>query len=145
MKQITAIAAFLLMVMMVIADTGTAVANEHGGGEGEGAVETDGPIYVRMDPMTAPVYRKDRVRYYIFLTVNLLMADAEAKQNAYKLMPKLRDAFLRELHGDSILREDGPKGLDLYALKKRLMNQARKVLGKEKVSDVLITNAIRGG
>lgn len=147
MKQITVVTTFLLMLIsMTIAFP--AMAAEHGGhgGEGEGdSAPIDGPIYVRMDPVTAPVYRKNRVRYYIFLTINLLMSDAEAKAEAYKLMPKLRDAFLRELHGDSILREDGPKGLDLYGLKKRLMNQARKILGAKAVSDVLITNAIRGG
>ncbi len=145
MKQITVIATFLLVLIAALSGAAPAIANEHGGGEGEGGGEVDGPIYVRMDPMTAPVYRKNRVRYYVFLTINLLMSDDEAKSRAYKLMPKLRDAFLRELHGDSILREDGPKGLDLYSLKKRLMSQARKVLGAKAVSDVLITNAIRGG
>lgn len=102
------------------------------------------PIYVRMDGLTAPIMNGTHIRHYIFLNVTLEMADEAASESAIVLKPRLTDAFLREFYSKSIGHPDGGGTIDFDAVKKRLLRQARAVLGDGKVVDVLVTRAMRG-
>lgn len=118
-----------------VADTETAA---------EKAAAVTEPVYLRMEGLTAPIIRANRIRHYIFLNVTLQMADNSARDDAMVLRPRLHDAFLREFYTKSVTTKDGRGALDFEAIKKRLHRQANKVLGEDKVMDVLVTRAVRG-
>jgi flagellar FliL protein len=102
------------------------------------------PIYMRMEGLTAPIIRSNRIRHYIFLNVTLEMADNSARSDAMTLRPRLHDAFLREFYSKSVTDKEGKGTIDFDAIKKRLHKQANKVLGEDMVLDVLVTRAQRG-
>lgn len=102
------------------------------------------PIYLRMEGLTAPIIRANRIRHYIFLNVSLEMADTSARDEAMTLRPRLHDAFLREFYSKSVTDKDGKGTIDFAAIKKRLQKQANTVLGEGQVLDVLVTRAVRG-
>lgn len=102
------------------------------------------PIYLRMEGLTAPIIRANRIRHYIFLNVTLEMSDNSAREEAMALRPRLHDAFLREFYSRSVSDKDGKGTIDFAAIKKRLQKQANKVLGEDMVLNVLVTRAVRG-
>lgn len=102
------------------------------------------PVFVELQPISAPVIRKSRVRYYVHFGVSLQLVDEAAKERVYQQMPRLRDAFLRDLHGRSVMRSDDAEEIDFDAVKMRLMAQAEQVLGRGAVRDVLLTRALGG-
>ena len=146
MKKIVIIGAAVLLLggggagafMMMGGDDKAA----HGKAEvAEVAVSKD-PIYLRVDGLTAPIMKGSHVRHYIFLNVSVEMKDDSARSDASPLKPRLHDAFLREFYSKTIARGDGT--IDFANVSKRLTRQARKVLGEDKVIDVLVTRAMRG-
>ena len=71
-------------------------------------------------------------------------ASNSARDDAAALKPRLQDAFLRELYSRTIATGDAAGNVDFDGMKKRLLKQARAVLGNDKVIDVLGTRAMRG-
>ena len=108
------------------------------------AVETSEAVYIEMQPLSAPIMRNKRVRYYIHMTVSLQVAGEDAKRKVYQHMPRLRDAFVRDLHGRSVTRGRDDQSVDFAAVKARLLAQSERVLGAGLVTDVLVTGAIGG-
>ncbi len=116
-------------------------AAEQGGVEP--VVET-APVYIAMQPFSAPVVYKNRLRYYVQLGVSLQLDSETSKEIVYNQMPRLRDAFLRDLHGNSVLRPGSKRMIDFDAVKSRLLAHAQSIFGAEVVRDVLITRAMGG-
>lgn len=102
------------------------------------------PIYLRVEGLTAPIMRTNRIRHYIFLNVTMEMSSNDARDEAMKLKPRLTDAFLREFYSRSVTEKDGSGRIDFPSVKKRLVKQANEVLGDGAVLDVLVTRAMRG-
>lgn len=97
--------------------------------------------FVRMPPINVPVYQGDTVRRYVQMSVSLEVPEGSSLTAIRKQVPRLRDAFVTELSGQSVMRRDGSGVLDLDLLKVRLLKRARGVLGETRVSDVLLGNA----
>jgi len=110
----------------------------------EEAQTSSEPIYMRMDGLTAPIIRGNRIRHYVFLNVTLEMIDNSAREDAMKLRPRLHDAFLRDFYARPVTSKNGDGTLDFTSMKKRLVKQATKVLGDDQVIDILVTRAVRG-
>lgn len=120
-------------------------SHSSGGSHGAAPTERSGdPIYLRMDDITAPVMRGNKIRHYIFLNISLEMSSNSARDDGTVLKPRLQDAFLRELYSRPNSTGDASGTIDFEGMKKRLLKQARAVLGQDKVIDVLITRAMRG-
>jgi flagellar basal body-associated protein FliL len=102
------------------------------------------PIYLRLEGLTAPVIRANRIRHYVFLNVTLEMATTAARDEAVKLKPRLHDAFLRDFYSKSVTDKDGSGRLDFEAIQRRLVKQAKGVLGDDQVLNALVTRAVRG-
>jgi len=102
------------------------------------------PVYLRMEGLTVPIIRGNRIRHYIFLNVTLEMSGNSARDDAMALRPRLHDAFLQEFYSKSVTTKDGRGAIDFEAIKKRLHRRAAKVLGEDQVLGVLVTRATRG-
>lgn len=98
------------------------------------------PLYVELDPLTVPVIRGGAVAKYILLEVTLEVADPAAQELIDARMPRLKDAFLRDLHAFFAARPLDA-ALNVRTVKKRLMGVSARVLGEGRVVDVLIEGA----
>ncbi len=105
--------------------------------------DTSGPSYIDVPWLTAPVLYKGVVRSYVIFEIKLQVASNSDAEEVMVQMPRLRDAFLRALHRSSIVRNDGSGALDFDSISQRLKKSANKVLGEEKINQVLIVKAIR--
>ena len=77
--------------------------------------------------------------------IELQIPDPDKVSVVAQSMPKLRDAFIRELYSRPVGTPEGLGPSEMDELKRRLLAQGRKVLGKELLDDVLIVNAMRIG
>ncbi len=108
--------------------------------------ELEAPYYLEMKPISVPIRKKSgSIRYYMFLTVSLEFDDDDKKDKARKVVPRLRDAFLQDMSGRSVLHKDKTRGLDFELIKKRLLKQATKVLRKDAPVGVNIIKIHKGG
>lgn len=135
---------FPLFVFMIAIMTMGSFSSASASSEAPPAEVDEGPIYLKMRPLSAPIWKKGRIRYSIFLTLSLEFDDEDKKEIAYGRMPKLRDAFLLELHNKSILYRDETRGIDFPRLKKRLMASAAKAVGNGTIKDILVLDAHSG-
>ncbi|MEP3244870.1 MAG: flagellar basal body-associated FliL family protein [Sneathiella sp.] len=108
-------------------------------------VVEDGPFYLEMKPLSVPIRRKNgNIRYYMFMTVSLEFDEKDKKDGTRKLIPRVRDAFLQDLSGRSVLHKDKTRGVDFEKVKDRLLKKAAKVLGKNAPSGVLVVKVYKG-
>jgi flagellar basal body-associated protein FliL len=95
--------------------------------------------YVRLDGLAAPVPRRKRFDYYLYVDLKIELLDDGEINRVQSELPLLRDAALRELHKGSLMRTDGVLGVDLRAMKKRLVQSMNTALGEPLISKVLIS------
>ncbi len=115
-----------------------------GGGGGE-EVPEEGPFYQEMDPLSVPIRRKSgSIKYHMFLVTSLEFDEQEKKDKSRKLMPRIRDAFIQDLSGRSVMHKDKSRGLDFEQIKRRLLKQSKKVLGKNAPSAIHVVKVFKG-
>jgi flagellar FliL protein len=113
-------------------------AAEEAAKEGEeGAPET--AEFVKMDPLVLPIVDKNGVSQVVNLVVALEVGSPEAAKEVEKLLPRLKDAFIRDMYG-VLTRQAAMEGgvLQVGYIKGRLNKIAVKILGEDKVKDVLL-------
>ncbi|MEH6474063.1 MAG: hypothetical protein V7727_00175 [Sneathiella sp.] len=109
----------------------------------EGAA--DGPFYLEMDPLSVPIRKKSgAIKYYMFLAMSMEFDDQDKKRYSRKMLPRLRDAFLQDLSGHSVLHKDKSRGLDFAQVRKRLLKHAKKVLGKNAPTSMHVVKVFKG-
>jgi len=106
--------------------------------DGSLAASQKSPVYVEMEPLTAPFIRDGRFAQYVVLVVNLEVANEKNAERIQARMPELRDAFVTELHTLAALRPPDQKLINLARIKARLLAGANRVMGNGVVRDVLV-------
>lgn len=100
---------------------------------------------MEMRPLSVPIRKKSgTIKYYMFLTISLEFDENDKKTHARKVTPRLRDAFLQDMSGRSVMHKDKKKGMDFELVKKRLLKQAKKVLRKNAPLGVNIVRIQKG-
>ncbi|MCP5369024.1 MAG: flagellar basal body-associated FliL family protein [Hyphomicrobiales bacterium] len=109
------------------------------------APKPDPPRFIPMSAMSVPIFQGDRVVATIQFEIVLETRDPEVEYAVKKDQVRLKDAFLRDLHGfmPRLLRD--ADNIDLLVLKKRLKMVADRTLGEGKISDVLIQSVTQQG
>lgn len=114
-------------------------------GGGEEDVAEEGPFYLEMKPVSVPIRRKSgAIKYHMFIVPSLEFDEKDKKSKAKKLTPRLRDAFLQDMSGRSVLHKDKSQGLDFEQIKRRLNGQAKKVLGKSAPEAIHVVKVFKG-
>lgn len=111
--------------------------SEDGGGFSLTASRSE-TIFVEMEPLTAPFIRDGKFAQYVVLVVNLEVASSGAEDKVRKRMPKLRDAFVSELHSLAARRPPNQKLINIARIKARLLAGADQVMGSGVVRDILV-------
>ena len=108
--------------------------------EPEAPPPPDPPVFVQLEALTVPVIRGGAVAKYVLLKIALEVEDEGAKAEIEERMPRLMDAFLRDLHAYFAgVPLDSP--LNARTVKRRLQRVADGVTGPGVVEGVLIQGA----
>jgi flagellar basal body-associated protein FliL len=109
----------------------------------EVAAADPGASYIKMKPVTGPVFRKNRIAFNVMLSFSLELTDTDVRDDVARMMPRLRDAMVRDLYANGVTRNDGSDRFDLEAVKRRMLRVATQTIPGGLISDVLITSVIR--
>ena len=96
---------------------------------------------VRMPVLVAPLVAKGRLQGYIYLQVIIVTPSRSQAETLSLKIPYLQDAFVREVHRQSISLNDDPKAIDGASLKARLRSTVDSIAGTGYVEDILFENA----
>lgn len=110
--------------------------------ESEIPAEIDQLRFIKLDAFSIPVIRYGKVSKYILLQTTLEVANQAARDRAQRLMPRLKDAFLMDLHGYFADRPANKTGINSRTVRKRMKRIADRTLGPEIIIDVIIEGAL---
>jgi hypothetical protein len=96
---------------------------------------------VYMPTLVAPMIVGGELHHYMFLSVTLELTSDNHKSMMLERIPYIQDAFLREVHGASIAKDNDPTVLDEAGLKARLLAVSKKVVGENIVQNVALRDA----
>lgn len=96
------------------------------------------PIYVDMPPLIINIFNGENVGKTVQIQVKIEVMGSQNSGQVNRQLPRLTDAFVRDLHAflPRIMQEE--EKLDVFVIKKRLQIIADKVLEPGIVNDVLI-------
>lgn len=100
--------------------------------------------YVVLEGMSVPLRTAEKPWSTLWLNLALEIPKAEDVAGIQNVMPRVRDAFVRDLQAHPIGQNGIWNETDLDTMTERLGKQADKVLGPGRVTRVLIRNALKG-
>ena len=102
------------------------------------APKLEPPRFVDVAPLVIPVFSGSDLAAQIQINVKLEIVGSDNERKINRLLPKLNDAFLRDLYAfiPRLLRESDR--LNVFVLKKRMQLIADKVAGPGVIESVLI-------
>jgi flagellar basal body-associated protein FliL len=113
---------------------------EFGEQKGESSFfSNDEPKFVELDLLTAPFVKGGgKFVQYVVLVVILEVASDDGVDEVRAVIPRLRDAFVTDLHTLATMRNPEQKMLNMPRIKSRLLASARKVMRSDTVRAVLV-------
>ena len=111
-----------------------------------GAVETEAtgmtpgepPRFVTMDVLVIPVFQGEKVAATVQIQLKLEAGTVENASEIARLLPRLSDAFLRDLYGFIPRHRRKEERLDVALIKDRLQMVGDKVAGPGVIKSVLV-------
>lgn len=132
---------FIFMALLTVTGPATAYAQEQEL-EGAAALLAAKPefAYIELRPLILPVITPRGLTQQVSLVISLEIP-YDDRAHVEHLLPKLTDAYIGELYGQlgiggGLMTPQG--ALDPVEIKSRLSNTTDKVMGPEKVHDVLL-------
>lgn len=116
-------------------------AEQLGEGEEEVAIV---PGFIKLDTLATPIMQGERIGAYVYISVTLEIADLADLDRVERIVPELRDAYLRDLHRDPMPNDGAITSFDIAAFKSRLLALTQEMMGDETVSGVLISGTTVG-
>ncbi|MCW8835319.1 MAG: hypothetical protein OQJ99_03000 [Rhodospirillales bacterium] len=99
------------------------------------------PSFLEVNPLMIPIFQEDRVVTTVQIQLKLEVK-SENEEEVRKVMPRISDAYLRDLYSYVPRMLEKHENLDLKALKQRLMWLSEKIAGPGMVDDVLIQSVM---
>lgn len=95
--------------------------------------------FVELNPIVLPIIDDSGVTQVVTLVVSLEVDGDENAKLAENLSPRLKDAFIQDMYG-VLNRKASMEGgmIKVDQLKERLNRLSHKVLGEDKINDVLL-------
>ena len=116
----------------------------------EGEVEEEAspaepPRFIDFDPLYLPIFRGDKVAATIQVQFRLETVGEENEARINKLLPRLNDAFLRDLYVfiPELLKKTDQ--IDPNIIKKRMHQVGARVTGKDVIKGVIIKSVASSG
>ncbi|HEX9903400.1 MAG TPA: hypothetical protein VGA77_00390 [Propylenella sp.] len=139
----------LVVVVVLLAGGGGAVyffRDALFGGEGApkkaDIAKTADVVFVDLESLTVAVIRNSRVEKHVVLQVSLEVPDEATRANVSKALPRLKDAFIKDLYDYYAVRTPGSDGINVEGIKKRLKRTSDLIMGEGVIRAVLIQGAV---
>lgn len=95
--------------------------------------------FVAMDTLVLPIIGDSGVTHTISLVISIEVPDAAAAEEVKRLSPRLKDAYIQDMYGALSRKSSMENGvLQVGMIKERLNRVSVKILGEDKVNDVLL-------
>lgn len=149
MKKLVIILAVLMMVVggavsvMKTMELGPFAPEPVAGGEGDGTPAQeqsldDPPRFVDVEPLNIPVFHEDRVATTVQIQLKLEAIGEENEKEIIRLLPRIADAFLRDMHAfiPRLLKKE--QQIKVPILKKRLQIISERLVGPNLIHNILV-------
>ena len=93
---------------------------------------------VEMPYLIAPMVIEDRLVAYAYISSKVVAASPSAAILIRDRLAFIQDAYVRDVNGLPIAKADDPRTVDMPGLTARLLADARRIVGQDKVSSVEI-------
>ncbi|HIJ43157.1 MAG: hypothetical protein QF511_05755 [Rhodospirillales bacterium] len=96
------------------------------------------PRFIDMDQLTIPIFQGEKVVANVQIQLKLETLGEDNESKLLRLLPRLSDAFWRDLYGfiPRLLRKE--RQIDATVIKERLRLIGDKVVGKGVINNVLV-------
>ena len=112
--------------------------NFEGLASGEGQIEEAVPGRVAMEGLAVPISFEGVLVHTVTIDFYMHIAHGEREAEVRAILPRIRDAILRDVHRTSVSRADVGT-IDLVRFKERVAAAANQVLHAEEVDSVQVT------
>jgi flagellar basal body-associated protein FliL len=120
-----------------------------GGADGEAQTAAKLPInaetavdFVDLETLNIAVIHNRRIEKHVVLQVSLEVVSDEARVTVSKSLPRIKDAFIKDLYDYYAIMPPGQQGVNVEAIKKRLKRTVDGVMRDDRVKAVLIQGAV---
>ncbi len=149
MKKLVIILAGLMMIVgltvsvmktMELGPFAPAVVAE-GGGQGRSAAkqsQDEPPRFIDVEPLNIPVFHGDRVAATVQIQLKLEAIGEENEEEIIRLLPRISDAFLRDMHAfiPRLLKKE--QRIKVPIIKKRLQIISERLVGPNLIHNILV-------
>lgn len=138
--------AFVIVIMIAGGAVATLKSLEIGpffGGKDEARAVKDEPaLFIDMDPLVIPIYEGNRVISVIQINLKLEAKGKDNEQFVRRVLPRLHDAFLRDLYDyiPRLMRQG--RSVDLITIKSRLNLVGKRVVKGSQLNNILIQSMV---
>ncbi len=112
--------------------------------EAEAKLETfdkEAPAFIELDPLVIPIVRKDRIAGSIQLQIQIETKN-EYRLEMLRMLPRISDAFIRDLHGFIPRMLKTRDDLDLDIIRRRLVIIGERTVGQGQIDNVLVQSIL---
>lgn len=98
--------------------------------------------FVDLETLNIAVIHNRRIEKHVVLQVSLEVVSDKARVTVSKALPRIKDAFIKDMYDYYAILPPGQRGVNVEAIKKRLKRTVDGVMRDGSVKDVLIQGAI---
>ena len=148
MKKIIIAVIFLLVLIgsavaaMKFLRIGPMFALEGENAEAEATAPAEPPRFIALEPLIIPLFQGDKLAGTVNIVLKLETTGAENERHLVRLLPRLSNAFLVDMHGyvPRLLRTK--ERLDLEAISTRLQYVGDRIAGDGVIGNVLVQSVV---
>jgi len=148
MKKIIIIVVFLLVLVggavaaMKFLGIGPMFATEGEKAAGEEAPPAEPPRFVDLEPLIIPLFQGDKLAGTVNIQLKLETIGADNEKALVRLLPRLNNAFLVDMHGYVPRLFKKEERLDIEAIRTRLQYVGDKIAGEGVIGNVLVQSVV---
>jgi len=139
-RSVMGYARLLIALAAMVAGIAPALASgapaKKSGGHGEKAEAVPEIPFLKMPRLVAPLMVKGEMVRYVHFEVTFLLPDDSNKKMLMDKVPYIQDAFVRDVHGATILKNEETQEIDAAGLRGRLLAIVTRVAGPGIVKDI---------
>jgi len=99
-------------------------------------------LFVDLETLNIAVIHKRRIEKHVVLQVTLEVVSEEARALVTKSLPRIKDAFIKDMYDFYAFQTPGKTGVNVEAIKRRLKRTVDNVMRDGSVKNVLIQGAV---
>lgn len=104
--------------------------------------KTPAALFVDLETLNIAVIHNRRIEKHVVLQVALEVVDENARVDVSKSLPRIKDAFIKDMYDYYAYQSPGKSGVNVEVIKRRLKRTVDEVMKDGSVKNVLIQGAI---